>query len=52
MAPGRPRTGAPERAAGDFVGEGFSTEYIVDKVLEHEPAMRQLPLPFDQPPAK
>ena len=31
-------------------GEGLSTEYVVEKVIEHRPALRQLPLPFDTPP--
>jgi hypothetical protein len=30
--------------------DGLSTEYIVEKVLEHRPALRQLPLPFEPPP--
>lgn len=32
-------------------GEGLSTEYVVEKVVEHRPALRQLPLPFEPPPA-
>jgi hypothetical protein len=27
---------------------GLSTEYVVEKVVEHRPAARQLPLPFDE----
>lgn len=27
--------------------EGLSTEYVVEKVVDHKPAMRQLPLQFD-----
>ena len=30
-------------------GEGLSSEYVVEKVVEHKPALRQLPLPFDKP---
>ncbi len=28
-------------------GEGLRTEYVVEQVIEHRPAARQLPLPFD-----
>lgn len=31
-------------------GEGLTTEYVVEKVVEHRPALRQLPLPFEPPP--
>jgi hypothetical protein len=30
---------------------GLSTEYVVEKVLDHKPALRQLPMLFDDTPA-
>jgi plasmid rolling circle replication initiator protein Rep len=27
--------------------EGLKTEYVVEQVVEHRPAVRQLPLPLD-----